>query len=219
MYKLSAHLASAIVFIDRPMPESLLYYALACEHFGGPPPQKLHLRKEELLPVDDIPLVRDPAGWFRCSWMMWDETRHAEFTASWKKRWASQCDHLADFGKSKAKVDTQRGSYKSYDVPLAAHAIEQVWFFLETDNPVRLLELLNKWVPAIGKKIGSGYGRVVEWELEKLQQADTSLLTQRPIPANLLPASGNLAERRLGFAGWLPPYWLPDHQQLCSIPL
>lgn len=216
LYQLTATFASSPAFLDRPTLDGLLYFALACEHFGGPPPQKLHLSAAELLPLGGLPLVRDAAGWFRCSWLLWDEARHAEFTSSWKKRWASQYDHLADFGKARAKVDTQRGAYKSYDVPLACHALEKAWFYLETDNPARVLELLRAWVPGIGKKVNTGHGLVREWQMEEVD-GPASAVYERPLPAGY---GGELPgrPRRPAWAGWRPPYWLPDNQGLCSIP-
>lgn len=60
------------------------------------------------------------------------------------------------------------GSMKAYDLPMpTSFALELVWYALgDADEVKRLLDL----VPAVGKKINLGNGRVLEWAVEAVDE-------------------------------------------------
>lgn len=213
MYKITFTLKSAVSFVELPTFDGLLAWCYMKDKYGSVP-QKLNLAKEELESFDDLPLVKHEDGYFMASWMRFDEGKALEFTGSWKKRWANEHDHLADFGKKVKKVRVTAGEYKSYNMPIVLHRVRDVWFYFDSNNVEEVKRLLSHlW--GIGKKTSQGYGEISIFNIE---QVDYNPFEQiiRPIPVKQDDLK-NLRMINMRLMGWKPPYWLPENQEFCII--
>jgi len=211
-YKISFNLASAISFIDLPVFDALLAYCYMKEKDGSVQ-QRLSIPKEELESFDDLPLIRHSDGYFLASWMQFDYNKAAEFTGSWKKRWANQYDFLADFGKKVRKVRINAGEYKSYDMPLVLHSIKTVWFYFASNDIVRV-EYLLRHLRGIGKKTSQGKGEISGFHIESVNYNPFDKVI-RPIPAKESGLKESISVRMMA---WRPPYWLSENQSFCLSP-
>jgi len=209
-YKIKFTLASPICFIDRPVFDSLLAYGIAKEQ--NPGAKFMQARSLPLAEMEKVwaamPLDRHQDGWFYASWMQWDKAKQATFTGSWKKRWASEHDHLADFGKRQRKIAVSRGPYKSYDTPLNLHNIPEVWFYFRTSNLAEVERLIDTHIWSLGKKGSQGYGEIFDFRTEEVSE-DPFTEVIRPMPA----AEGEPGQ----YIGMMPPYWEPQNMRLCKL--
>ncbi len=219
MYKVTFQLRTPVCFIDRPLFDAMIAYAYAREYLGNKFKQGLNYDESELIDFEAMPITKHPDGYFLASWMFWDSEKEIEFTGSWKKRWANEYDHLADFGKQKRKVRINAGPYKSYDMPINLHTIPEVWFYFESDNVSEVARLLEKWIYGIGKKRSQGYGEIRDYQIEEEDNMEWHDGVLRPVPIteeqfNQLMKSDNV-KVGVTYTGYRPPYWLPSNQGYC----
>lgn len=118
------------------------------------------------------------------------------------KRWSDASD-----------VNISAGRYKAHDLKLPARfASELHWFAVGRPKPI--LRVLTNHITAIGRKVGHGNGRVLEWRVDDWHE-DWSVrigdTLSRPMPAGF--ARGPLARR-----GLRAPYWHPSRMIDCVIP-
>lgn len=142
--------------------------------------------------------------------MFFDGNCSIEQTSSWKKRWANKHDSIADFGKSKRKIDVGRGEYKSYDMPVNLVSTPEVWFFFYSNNVGNVEYLIDKHIVYLGKKRSQGYGEISDFTIDSV--TDGKII--RPIPKRFFDS---LPPGELKYCAWKPPYWLPDNFEICVI--
>lgn len=207
MYKITFNFVSPICFIDQPVFDSIIAYALIKEKQGSVI-QKLNL--DQIDDFSELPIKKHKDGYFISSVMFFNENINS--TGSWKKRWANKYDFIADFGKSKRKINITRSEFKSYDVPINLYSIKQGWFYFDSDNIDRVKELIDKYIVGIGKKISQGYGFFDSYTIES-SNVNFDKILMRPIPANKTDLPGIIK-----YTGWKPPYWLPANMDLCKCP-
>jgi CRISPR type IV-associated protein Csf3 len=217
MYKISFKMKTPICFIDKPMFDAIVAYCYAREVLGKHFKQALHLRNAELLDFSKMPLKMYNDKYFIATWMFWD--KEIEYSGSWKKRWASQHDSIADFQGKKRKVRVAAGRFKSYDVPLPLHNIPEVWFYFDSDDVARVRYLIEKWLFGIGKKTSQGYGEYDSYCIEK-DNYDFARNLDRPIPISKNEAIKLMSKQnrlKVKYTGYKPPYWLPDNHGWCIV--
>lgn len=207
-YTATAHLASPVCFNPgafAPLFESLLAWA-----WWGARQEVLY--QQLTIPADEridfaavLPLeYRDGVAVASSMIYAADRVQYAEF---WAKHWHDADDDLVDFGKDKAKVNVQRGEYKSFKVPLQLSVLPFVSWTFRSPDVAAVCELLDL-IPGVGKKVSAGHGEVERWEIVETPGAPIV----RPVPVRLAAVGGELA-----VCGWRPPVWEPDNQELCVI--
>lgn len=216
MYKITFNMKTPICFIDRPIFDAIIAYCYAREFLGNR--FKQGLSYDKLIDFEAMPIKRHKDGYFISTWMMWEQ--EIEFTGSWKKRWANEHDHLADFGKQKRKVRINAGEFKSYDMPMALHSIPEVWFYFDSDNVGEVERLLVKHLFGIGKKTSQGYG---EFEDFKIEESGFDFFSEpcRPVPISEEKYFAMMKNTKqsisVQYTGYRPPYWLPENQGYCLV--
>lgn len=221
MYKITFNLKTSICFIDLPLFDGLISYCF-CRHELGSFKRDLSLTKEQLneleLLLDKMPLKKHKDGYFLGSFMQFENSLN--WTGSWKKRWNNKHDFIADFGKSKRQIEIDKGSFKSYDMPLNLNSIYQVWFYFDSDNVDFVEKLINSYLFGIGKKTSQGYGEIDNFIIDKIDYNPfEKVIRPIPISKNLtenerinLMINNQIANMRIK-----PPYWIFDDMQLCLV--
>lgn len=214
MFKITFKMSSAISFVELPTFDGLLAWCYMKQKHGTVT-QPLTIKEDELETFDDLPLVRHQDGYFMASWMQFDESLAVESTATWKKRWANQHDHLADFGKKVKKVRISAGEYKSYDMPIVITNIKEVWFFFQSENVSEVESLIRKYLFGIGKKTAQGYGEIESFSIEPIDYNPFEKII-RPVPVKPTDIVHN-QNIKVAMMGFKPPYWLPSNQGFCLL--
>lgn len=210
MFKITFRLTSSISFIDKPCFDGILAYAWTKEHFGTVQ-ARLSIPKDELIDFNAVlPIMVHENGYFLASHMFFDGNCAIEQTSSWKKRWASKHDQIADFGKSKRKIDVGRGEFKSYDMPINLVNTPEVWFFFHSDDIKMVEHLIDKHICFLGKKRSQGYGEISDFAIEEIP--DQKII--RPVPKKFFTS---IPPGEIKYCAWKPPYWLPDNFDICII--
>jgi len=138
-----------------------------------------------------------------------------EYLDSWKKHFESKYAHLADFGKAKRKIDTGSGKYRSYNMPLPALVVQMGYFaFIGKGN--QIVELLQDYVVAIGKKRSEGFGWIAEMDLREADYSAYDIARMRPVPKEI--AKKNKITGKPAYCGWQSPYWLRENICECVVP-
>lgn len=117
-------------------------------------------------------------------------------------------------------VDTQAGPLKASRLPLRIRPVDRiVWFAVGAPKEVRYR--LKRFIPAIGKKVVLGYGRVAEWIVE-FAEDDWSWFAPSehgPVLMRVLPASIRFPDGLIGYRHWfgapVGPYW--SHANYCEV--
>ena len=142
--------------------------------------------------------------------------REIEFLDSWKKRFESKFHHLADFGKARRRIDTSQGKYRSYNMPLPAHVVEEGWW-LFVGNGQEVKRLIEDNLVAVGKKSSEGFGWIESLTLiERPEITRKNILVLRPTPKKIAEQYGISGNERI--IGWRPPYWKRSNQSICVVP-
>lgn len=211
--QITAHMATPLAVSDNwsPALDALLEYLWLDERGLISP----HPTKENLIPAD-IPLRKDSCqqeSFWACSSPFY--IYESEQVDRFRKRWDYQDRHL-NWGKKKAKVDTQQGATKSYDLPLRLINVPRLDWFAVGD--LEQVEKLLAGCTNLGKKRSYGKGQVYRWEVKEIEE-DWSLYKNnrltRPFPASLLDSFEGYDLMRWG---WKTPSWLPESVALCAMP-
>jgi hypothetical protein len=227
-YRIQFEMESPLCFMDRPIFDALIVYCYMKEKYGNVP-VNLELDENQLKYFPDLPIEYHPDGYPLSSVMMW-ETQYPpesntpfcedfEFEGSWKKRWCSKHDVLADFGKNLRKVHTGKGAFKSFDVPLPLHNIESVHFYFVGDLE-RVKYLIDKHLTGIGKKISQGYGFFKTYGVSPghRQLFEDILLRPVPIKSAIHYRYHETNPHVIKFCGYRPSYYLQENQAKCLYP-
>jgi hypothetical protein len=221
MMKATFYLSSPVSFTERPVFDSLLYYAYMTKRVGKyayltPTGREL----KELLAGVKLPLNMQD-GFYLCSYAFFGQS--VEGSDSWKKRWESRYDRHADFGRGMRRVNTGSGEYRSYNVPFSALSVERIWFYYDTEQPKQVRELIDDYLVGIGKKVNIGFGWIDRVEYEPAADSAAFRGYCRPLPKDFARESieaifPEYPKLRIVRGACRPPYWLPENQEEILIP-
>ena len=214
-YKITFNMRTPICLSDMIMFDGLIAYAYYKEISEGvnKQTQPLQMSKDDLIDFRPMPIEHnDEHDYFYASWMLYNLDGLVEFTDSWKKRWASEFDQLADFGGNKRKVRINNAKYKSYNMPMRMLDLDEVWFYFKSREVSKVAHLIEKHVFGIGKKISQGKGLFSGIHIEKTDY-DPFKNIIRPILVTKEIGKG----RETRMIGCRPPYWHPINQELCIV--
>lgn len=222
--KLTAHINSTVAYNrDEGLPiDGPLCYHAALERLGErffEPPDNDEIARASAVPDPDCGLATHEIGdtWiYRASLA----EIHGDYGTE-IHHWNKQIDepmlaHLVDRGAMKPrKVQLGAGEFKSYHQPVYSEIVERLVWYVEGDEE-RIRDLVPR-IRALGKKRGTGGGRVLLWEIEPHDEAMRWLYRPDGGLARAIPL-GESAEwsgdRML--VGFRPPYWLPSNQTVCA---
>lgn len=139
----------------------------------------------------------------------------AEYLDSWKKRFESKYSRLADFGRARRRVNTGSGKYRSYNMPLPAMTMRAGFFAFIGKGP-EVVELLESYVPAMGKKRAEGFGWIDRLELIEADYTCYDIARMRPVPREI--AEKHKIKGMLKYCAWQSPYWLRKNMCECVVP-
>lgn len=118
-------------------------------------------------------------------------------------------------------INTGSGSAKAYDIALPTRTprgYELVWYAV--GDKKRVIELLSL-VPAVGKKVNTGYGTVEEWIVQEISD-DISIVDRgvlmRTIPVHLFDQLGLHGHSTMKEAAFRPPYTHSSRIAMCMVP-
>lgn len=171
-YKCTFKLLSPIVYMDMPVFDSILGYAVYSSM------RKITDRKTpQGSEIDEIelPLRKDAGyGFYYASYMQYDTT--VEGVSFWTKRWDTRYDFLV----GKGRISVSSGHFKSYDIPLVIHSCDMVWFYFDGD-PDEVSFYIGNYLVGIGKKVKTGYGWIEDFSIEQVKMEQNMCLS-RPLP-------------------------------------
>lgn len=129
-------------------------------------------------------------------------------------------EYASVLAPSERKVVTTTNQWtKSYRLPLRIRRVARV-AWLCVGNRREILKAL-KIIPAIGKKVADGYGRVSRWECERLGEpphrywpwwvdSPAGPVLMRPMPAAFDHLPAGLLGAKSDFGACVDPYWHSD---------
>lgn len=103
---------------------------------------------------------------------------------------------------------TTEGQYMSYRVPIKRTVADRWVATCIGDR--RFVEQYLSLLQYVGKKHSQGYGRVLSWDVQPINEF---VLRDRPIPLS----GSELQIRNLTMMGWTPPYWHRALWRLCYV--
>jgi len=204
-YKLNINLQTKINFIDPIFFDSLLIYLYIKDLFGEVP-QVLNLKEDELIELPAGYLNKHKDGFYLASVLQYDKEQDIQMTSFWTKHFDVKNSHFAKF-KNQKKILTNKGDYRSYQMPMLLHGIDKAYFVFESEDVEPVKELLSKHFVALGKKRNRGWGLVNDWSIEN---------TAEPI-VRFAPAVSDRTDIPKMFMRIKPPYWMQDNAQLCEM--
>jgi len=147
--------------------------------------------------------------WVYCSsWALYDE--QARGIMHFNHRFdAELAERVITPPRKSKKIQTGKGEFKSEHIPFQYRVMEKITWHVRGDAEV-ILEVLSE-VRAIAKKRNRGYGGVLKWTVENVED-DWSVFTpngelMRPVPVDLLMAMEVEGEFEYAFTTYRPPYW------------
>jgi len=219
-YKMTLSFYSPLVLYDPITLDALVAYVLAKKrnNLAGNfcVPQQIQRRDKEIkhelhnLITHHTPLYPvTMASWFQ------PLGESVEYLDSWKKRFDSKHSRLANFGKAKRRVNTSSGKYRSYNMPLPAVTI-QTGFFAFIGKGAEIVEILEEYIVAIGKKRSEGFGWIKSITLSEADYTCYDIARMRPVPKEI--AKRNKIKGALKYCAWKSPYWLRENMCECVVP-
>lgn len=142
--------------------------------------------------------------YYRCSWAQWGP--HVDGLDAWSKRFDATLAYMVDFRGRRGRVDTSAGAYKGYRMPVYYRAALWVeWYCVGSEDAV---SDIAKMITHLGKKTDQGWGRVMRWDIETIQE-DWSIWRDgrlmRGIPIYHWPR--RMGTPVIGIYGIRPSYW------------
>lgn len=204
--RIEAKLGSPFLAYDPVHLDSLLTFA----HFVDIGEFEAPAKRSELKTFDDMP-VAFTDGIPHCSAGF---TVGREMSDVWHKKWCSEHESLIDFGNSLGLVNTGRGEFKDYAMPVVAVSAGKVVFFANGDE-AEIRRLLGH-VVAIGKKRAIGFGMIREWVVERTSK-DVSIYMPGGVSRNV-PKRFDERPKRVQWMSYMYPYWDRTKFAECSIP-
>lgn len=124
-------------------------------------------------------------------------------------RWRTHFDHDPEHQIRETHINTSSGEFKSYNAALPYSATDSLTFFFEGDAD-RVVELIEKHVPAVGKKRSQGFGRIRDVQVTSAKGAVDSAIYHngrvlRSLPSTFAPTVvSNVTYQHRAVR---PPYW------------
>ena len=158
--------------------------------------------------IPDLPLKKLDSDIYAASFAQFRKS--GEETAYWHKRFDAQlAEDYVDFAGKRGKVLTTSSTYKAYRMPLNIILTpEVVWYAVGDWEAVKAL---LEEIPSLGKKTSQGFGQVIQWSVEDIEQ-DWSVWRDGALMRNLPDPEGDSEW------GIRPPYWYPDNIVRCRMP-
>jgi len=171
-------------------------------------------------PTDHLPIAMPRlrvSGWniARCTSPILSEVKSEGVEYVCKRIGVEHSGELAD--DERTVVTTTNSWTKSYRIPLRVRVVQQVVWLCVGDRR-GMLKLLHN-IPAIGKKIAHGFGRVAKWEIERIGNvphahwpwwidSEVGPVLMRPLPVtDDVPA---FVGGKRDYGSCVDPYWHPD---------
>lgn len=129
-------------------------------------------------------------------------------------------EHSGLVAPSERKVISTATSWtKSYRLPLRVRRIDRIAWLCVGDR--QGIKSWIKHIHAVGKKVAHGYGRVANWEVERIGarphpywpwwiDSEAGPVLMRPLPAEWEGLPLNLIGARRDFGACTDPYWHQD---------
>lgn len=133
----------------------------------------------------------------------------------WHKRYPTD---RADLGH-RQNAQTRAGRWKEYRVPVATVLAREVTGL--AIGHLGMVRDLLAHVTHLGKRAGTGYGRVLEWEVQPVMTPRAILRTAisagRPVPVRAIAEKGAdmSLPAQINRRGWTPPYWFVPWHEPC----
>lgn len=147
-----------------------------------------------------------------------------EFVGSWSKRWTNKDTDLIKWkGRGKKRVDTGRGRYKNYHMPLIIKSIKEITFYARGEKET-ILTLLNEHISYLGKKGSQGYGQVNTWTVEAIEHNYSVWKDGEPMRPIPLIECNEYIEKNIDDDliiqehPVIPPYWREDYREMSVMP-
>lgn len=191
-YKITFKMKSPIIVYEPILFDSLLLYAYIKDKLGCVP-QLLEIDDGNSIELPDNLLIKHESGVYLASIMQSDDEPLLDLSSFTKHFHKRNIDLVEN---KKLKILTNKGQYKSYNLPFETKNYDTVYFIIDTDNIDGVMELLNKHIFSLGKKRNRGYGLI-----DNISYEPTSLKILRPVPDD----SGDL------YLPQSPPYWRVDN--------
>lgn len=158
--------------------------------------------------IPDLPLKKLEGDICAASFAQY--RKEGEEIAYWHKRFDAQLsEDYADFGGRREKVDVKSSHYKAYRMPLNIILTpDVVWYAVGDQGEI---ESLLEEIPALGKKTSQGFGQVLEWTVDEIEE-DWSLWKDGQLMRNLPDPDGDSEW------GVRSPYWYPANIVRCRMP-
>lgn len=206
MYKLTFNLKTPIILDHNGL---MLDSLLAWSYFNemGVRENLLHIKD---LQRADVPITMHPDGYHICSRLLYEESESDLIV--YKKKYRT---NQARFANAPAKIQVNKGEYKSYQIPYQTIPITKAWFIFESDN-LDLVEHRLRRVLGLGKKVMTGNGQI---ESYKITEIDSSVWDQqiwRPIPERMIDKD-RWTDIELRYQSWHYPYWDSHFRELCVV--
>lgn len=126
-------------------------------------------------------------------------------------------EQLARLSTMRTKVDVSSGPNKAYRTPYEAGLLSEplTWWCLgEREGVEELLLLCTR----LGRHIGSGYGRVDRWEVERCEPWPGFPAVRDGAPLRNLPLDyPGVVRGTQGWAAVRPPYWEREAEEACWV--
>ena len=217
-FKVTAHMNTPIASVDYIILDSVISCAVAKEklkdeYYNG---ENKYGTKEE---IDNwLGDILDKEKEVYCTSIGFGDC--LESVTSWSKSFDSKNDDIINFtGKGKKRVDIGGGYFKNYHMPIVLKSFKTITFYVRGDMG-KVKHLLENYIFYLGKKGSQGFGEVVLWEFEKIEN-DYSLFkdgdVMRPLPARLCDLE-NIENYKVQNYAIIPPYWREDNIELCVMP-
>ena len=223
--RITAHLRTDVV-ADRWLPLDAILLYQANRQALGPEiatlPGGVDTQGASTLPLEIIHPGRK-IWYYACSWAQPQPWWVAEGQDHWNKRFDQGFAHLVDFGGRRGKVIIEQGRYKAYHMPVFYRVAEEVEWYCVGDK-ARIGALLST-TTHLGKKRSQGYGRVIKWEIESIEQnwsiwKDNKLT--RGVPQDdalqLIQEHGKFELFNVIHYGIRPSYYRKDNQMMLAMP-
>lgn len=206
--------------------DSFLAFAAGVESIGREGLQELEDGGEPHYFEDEMPLDRyevDGEWVWACSSAgiaTQDSPEDATEPERWSTTaWRSHFDHDPEHQIRETHINTSSGEFKSYNAALPYAAAATLTFFFEGDAD-RVVSLIERHVPAIGKKRSQGFGRIKSVTVQDIgDTVETSIYhngrTLRALPVSFAGVEPGVTYERRTVR---PPYWHQANQRMAIRP-
>lgn len=169
--------------------------------------------REDLFPKElKIPILNHHSGMYHASVSIFDEDITSLARMHYIRRRFE--DKYLKFMKPVKKIGINKGTLKNYEMKIIQVSPARVRFYCVGVKGI--LEELLKDLRGLGKKINTGNGVILSFEIKPiLEDHSFSMngIANKPIPVRFLKSTSRQAPMT-----WLPPYWARDKIEVCAPP-